>query len=314
MGNTSVQTMTTQERTKLAHQSLRGVAIGDAFGESFFGETDRILHLIQQRKMPDTSWEFTDDTVMAIAVYDQLKLNQTIHQDQLAQAFATNQEQDINRGYGATARRILREIGEGGDWKEIAQGVFEGMGSMGNGASMRVSPIGAFFYDDLDRVKALAIQSAEITHTHLEGITGAIAVAIGTAIATEMKAKNETMEPNEFIQRIVDTLPDSDTKSKIQKAMRVPYTYHIETVKSVLGNGSKITAQDTVPFAIWCAAHNLTNFEASLWKAVSILGDRDTICAIVGGITIMSTDEKHIPKAWTQSVEDVDTSVFMRNM
>ena len=302
--------MTTNQRIELARKSLKGISIGDAFGESFFGETDKMLTHIRERKMPKTSWEFTDDTVMAIAVYEQLKNNNDIDQNQLAKKFAINHEKDINRGYGATARMILREIGEGGHWKEISQNVFEGMGSMGNGASMRVSPIGAYYFDDLKRVKELAIKSAEITHSNIEGITGAIAVAIATAIATQIKLNNEEIEAVEFINRIVEVLPDTDTKSKIKKSTTVPYSYNIETVKSILGDGSKIIVQDTVPFSIWCSANNLMNFEEALWKAVSILGDRDTICAIVGGITIMSTDENRIPKKWLDSVEKFETSEF----
>ncbi|MCB9043282.1 MAG: hypothetical protein H6554_05910 [Chitinophagales bacterium] len=53
-----------------------------------------------------------------------------------------------------------------------------------------------------------------------------------------------------------------------------------------------------------CRADNL--------KAVSILGDRDTICAIVGGITIMSTDENKIPKDWISLVEKFETSIFCK--
>lgn len=304
--------MTVDQRIELANKSLKGISIGDAFGESFFGETDKMLNHIRERKIPETSWEFTDDTVMAIAVYDQLKTNSEINQNQLATEFVINHEKDVNRGYGATARRILREIGKGGNWKEISQSVFEGMGSMGNGASMRVGPIGAYYFDDLKRVKELAIKSAEITHSNIEGITGAIAVAVGTAIATQIKLNNEQIEPIEFINRIVEELPDTDTKSKIKKSKTIPYSYNIETVKSILGNGSKIMVQDTVPFAIWCSANNLTNFEEAIWKAVSILGDRDTICAIVGGITMMSTDENRIPKGWIESVEKFETSKFIK--
>lgn len=304
--------MTIDQRIALAAKSLKGTSIGDAFGESFFGETDKIQHHIQKRTIPETSWEFTDDTVMAIAVYKQLEMNNEINQDQLAKAFAKNHKLDVNRGYGATARRILREIGEGGNWKEIAQSVFEGMGSMGNGASMRVSPIGAFYFDDLKRVKELAIRSAEITHSNLEGITGAVAVALGTAIATQLKIDNKEISPNEFISRIAEELPDTDTTSKIKKSISIPYSYNIETVKSILGNGSKIMVQDTVPFSIWCSAHNLTNFEEAIWKAVSILGDRDTICAIVGGITVMSSDENLVPRKWMKSVEKYETSEFIK--
>lgn len=303
--------MTSNQRIELARKSLKGISIGDAFGESFFGETDEILRCIQEKRIPPTSWEFTDDTVMAISVYNQLRINNDINQDQLAEDFASNHDKDPNRGYGATARRILREIGEGGDWKAISKGVFEGMGSMGNGASMRAAPIGAFYFDNLDEVKALAIKSAEITHSNIEGITGAIAVAVATAIATNMKLNNGVILPNDFISNVIELLPDTDTKSKIKRSKTIPYDYNIETVKTILGNGSNITAQDTVPFAIWCAAHNLNDFEAAIWKAVSILGDRDTICAIVGGITIMSTDEDRLPNVWIESVEDFEKSEFV---
>lgn len=305
--------MTRYQRIKLANKSLKGLSIGDAFGESFFGETDVILNNIRERRVPLTSWEFTDDTVMAIAIYNQLQMHEGINQNQLADQFVINHDKDVNRGYGATARRILREIGEGGHWKEISQAAFEGMGSMGNGASMRASPIGAYYFDDIDRVKELAVKSAEITHSNIEGITGAIAVSIATAIATSIKMNNDEILPNEFINRIVDELPYTDTKSKIQKSITIPYSYNIETVKSILGNGKKIMVQDTVPFSIWCAANNLGNFKEALWKAVSILGDRDTICAIVGGITIMSTDEDEIPLEWIESVENFETSKFMKD-
>jgi len=300
--------MNKNQRIELAKKSLKGLSIGDAFGESFFGKQDEMLQYIQTRKMPETTWEFTDDTVMAIAVFEQLEKNSTIIQDELAKAFVENHDKDINRGYGATARRILREIGEGGDWKTISKGVFEGMGSMGNGAAMRVSPIGAYYFDDLEKVKTLATQSAEITHANIEGITGAIAVAVATTIATRIKINQQNIHPQQFIERVVNELPDSDTKSKIKKSLSIPYNYHIETVKSILGNGSKIMAQDTVPFCIWCAAHNLNDFEAALWKAVSILGDRDTICAIVGGIAIMSTEK--IPDTWVDAIEDFEKSQF----
>jgi len=299
--------MNTNQRIEQAKKSLKGVSIGDAFGESFLGKQDEILRYIQARKVPETTWEFTDDTVMAIAVYEQLEKKGAIIEGELARAFVENHDKDVNRGYGATARRILREIGEGGDWKTISKGVFEGMGSMGNGAAMRVSPIGAYYFDDVKKVKTLAAQSAEITHTNIEGITGAIAVAVATAIATHIKISRQNIHPEKFIEQVISELPDSDTKSKIKKSLSIPYNYDIKTVKSILGNGSKMIAQDTVLFCIWCAAHNLNDFEMALWKAVSILGDRDTICAIVGGITIMSTEE--IPNAWVSAVEDFEKSI-----
>lgn len=302
--------MKKNNRIQLAKKSLKGISIGDAFGESFFGERNQMLDYIAKKKIPPTSWEFTDDTVMAIAVYEQLEKFGEINQNDLAQQFSINHNKDVNRGYGATARRILREIGEGGNWSKIAQNAFEGMGSMGNGASMRVGPIGAFYFDDFGKVKKLARSSAEITHYNEEAVTGAIAVALATALATQVKVEEKTISANQFIESIVQELPNTDTTSKIKKSITVPYTYNIDTVRNILGDGTKIMAKDTVPFAIWCAANNLNNFESALWKAISILGDRDTIGAIVGGITIMSCKTETIPITWQNEVEDFEKSVF----
>lgn len=74
-------------------------------------------------------------------------------------------------------------------------------------------------------------------------------------------------------------------------------------VAARLGNGQKITAPDTVPFALWCAASYRGDFEASLWAAVSVGGDNDTLGAIVGGIAALAAGVGSIPKRWTLSRE-----------
>lgn len=300
------------QRTTLAKHSLLGVSIGDAFGDSFFGDEDTILEEIAARRIPDTKWEFTDDTVMSISVFEELEAQGDINQDQLVKRFIACHDLDPRRGYGATLRRVLREIAAGEDWKTVSARVFEGQGSMGNGAAMRVCPIGAYYYDDLKKVKALATKSAEVTHSHPEAIAGAIAVATATALATSIKIGRHPVSPEAFTDAVLAQLPDSDTRSRIAKAKTLPYSYHIETLKKILGNGVNMTSQDTVPFVIWCASHHLNHVEEALWKAVSILGDRDTICAMVGGITIMSSGESTVPKTWLDAVEDVDKSVFRK--
>ncbi|MEO1052742.1 MAG: ADP-ribosylglycohydrolase family protein [Bacteroidota bacterium] len=285
---------------------MKGVSVGDAFGESFFGDHDSVIEHISRRTVPESKWEFSDDTIMALSVFEELEDNRTINQDSLIKRFVQKHDLDVNRGYGATTRRMLREVGEGGDWRVISNAVFDGMGSMGNGAAMRVGTIGAYFHDDLELVAAMAKRSAEVTHANIEAIAGAVAIAKAVAIATQ----SSVLVPEEFIEKVVFELPESDVKSRIKKSTTVSYTYHIDTVISILGNGTKIQAQDTVPFCVWCAAHNLGSFEEALWKAVSALGDRDTICAMVAGITIMSSDEDQIPRQWFDQAEDFESSIF----
>ncbi|MFK7748641.1 MAG: ADP-ribosylglycohydrolase family protein [Kordia sp.] len=297
-------------RLQLAQKSLLGNSIGDAFGESFFGPEDAVYNAIHFREIPQTTWEFTDDTVMAIAIYTSLETFGEINQDFIAKTFARNYHLDFNRGYGPAMHRTMRAIEAGENWKEVSKAAFSGMGSMGNGGAMRAGLIGAYFYDDLKKVTTQAFLSSEITHANEEGCVGAMAVAVATAINTQLQIDNKTLEPNEFIKKVVAQLPDCDTTSKIKKSITVLPNYDIRTVVSILGNGVKMIAQDTVPISIWIAAHHQTDFQEAIWRAVSALGDRDTICAIVGAITIMNTKDENIPADWKNKVENWRNSEF----
>ncbi len=295
---------------QLAFQCLRSLSIGDAFGESFFGETELMLEHIRQRTIPDTSWEFTDDTIMSIAIYQQLVQHDGIQQDELAALFVKNHDIDPMRGYGAGARKMLREISEGQNWKDLAENAFEGMGSKGNGSAMRAGPIGAYFHDDLARVKRECILSATVTHTHQEAVNGAIAVGIATALATKYSLGKQNIQPSSFIEEIMSHLEHCTVRSRLHRSVSMHRDTHTDTLRKLLGNGSQIMAEDTVPFAIWCAAHYLDDFEKAMWKSVSVLGDRDTIAAIVGSIVGMFSYAS-IPSKWMDSVEKFEKSTFI---
>src|SRR5688572_366092 len=94
-------------------------------------------------------------------------------QDALANSFANNY--DPRRGYGAAMlHELLPALKGGSHWRIAATCLFSGEGSYGNGAAMRVAPLGAYFADDLEQVVRQSHLSAEVTHTHREGIAGAI--------------------------------------------------------------------------------------------------------------------------------------------
>ena len=300
--------MKSEDRIKYAKRALDGIALGDCFGQSFFISDETAYQRIKNREILNEPWHFTDDTVMAIGIYSILEKYGKIDQDELARVFAKNYELDWHRGYGGTAHSILRSIREGQHWREAASKVFDGMGSMGNGGAMRAAPIGAYFADDLEKVLYYARASAEVTHTHIEGIVGAMAVAAASALFLNKKLGCYSGEGEDFLRDVADKLPESDTKYKILSAVSIKKESHIDFVISVLGNGIKLTAQDTVPFCLWCAAHFYMSVEEALWTAVSALGDRDTICAIVGGMVSLFADE--LPPQWLSYMEHPENSVF----
>lgn len=297
-----------QTRLDYAKKSLKGLALGDCFGQTFFGKEEAISERIMSRTILDAPWHFTDDTVMGISIYKVLKEYGTINPDVLAKYFGENYLKDWHRGYGGTAHSILRAIGEGEDWREVSPKVFDGMGSMGNGAAMRAGVIGAYFYDDLEQVAEQARRSAEVTHYNPEGIAGAVACAVAAALMLRQKLGLENNSPEAFIRSVAEHVPESDTKYKIRKACEVHKESHIDFIVSVLGNGSGIIAQDTLPLSIWCAAHYRDQLEEALWRTVSALGDRDTTCAIVGSIVILNNEE--VPGKWFEYMENPETSIF----
>ena len=86
-------------------------------------------------------------------------------------------------------------------------------------------------------------------------------------------------------------------------ARDLPEDALVSVAVDCLGNGGEVTAQDTVPFVLWCAGQHLDNYEEALWLTVSGLGDRDTTCAMVGGIVALSAGAASIPNAWIKARE-----------
>ena len=296
------------ERCNRARLSLEGLAVGDAFGERFFIARDVAERCIRERALPAPPWTYTDDTVMALSIVEQLEAQGQIDPDHLARAFAAKYAADPHRGYGGMAHILLQAMHQGGDWRQLAPAAFEGTGSMGNGGAMRAAPIGGYFADDFEEAARQARRSAEITHAHPEGQAGAIAVAVAAAWAC-----SGADDTNELFEAVTDHTPESDTRTGIIEASKLSREGDVQTAASVLGNGSRVTAPDTVPFTLWCAARHSHDYEAALWATVSGLGDRDTTCAIVGGIVSLAAGHTSIPAEWLAAREALSTLAGIRS-
>lgn len=285
-----------------AHLSLEGLSVGDAFGERFFGPEAEVDHRLKNRLLPRPDWGWTDDTAMALSIVEELEAAGGIDQYSLANRFAHRHFADPMRGYGAGARQILNAIHEGQPWRTASAAAFDGQGSLGNGGAMRAAPIGAYFADDLGKVCSEAQRSAEVTHFHPEGQAGAIAVALAAAYALAMPTSRSPAEAT-LLQFVESRMPGSDTRLGIRKAIEMGPAASVQYAAAVLGVGHKVSAPDTVPFALWCASRHLDDYEEALWTTVSGLGDRDTTCAIVGGIVILKTGQGGLPTNWLESRE-----------
>jgi ADP-ribosylglycohydrolase len=143
--------------------------------------------------------------------------------------------------------------------------------SFGNGSAMRVGPVGYAFND-----MALALQearrSAEVTHSHPEGIKGAEATVMAIVMARQGRTKEQIRE-------------------RITQAFRYDLKRTCDDIRPTYS--FDVTCQGTVPEAI-IAFLDSSSFEDAIRKAVSLGGDADTLACITGGIA--QAFYKDIPK------------------
>lgn len=291
------------ERLSRARLSLTGLAIGDGVGEMMFSRPDKAFEMISNEELPAGPWWHTDDTEMAISIVDTLRLLGTVHQDSLARQFAYRFEREPDRGYGSGARMQLRAMIEGTPWRVTSRDAFGGAGSLGNGSAMRVTPVGAWFADDLDRVAKEARASAIVTHMHSEGVAGAIAVAVAATMAWRLRDQQSDEAMVQFFNEIHKRTPDGETRRGIAHAFNIRKIGSIQSAARMLGNGSGVTCPDTVPFTIWCAANHLHDYRKAIAATASVGGDSDTNCAIVGGIVALSIGWSGFPANWPKNME-----------
>jgi ADP-ribosylglycohydrolase len=283
---------TPKERALL---SLAGLSVGDALGERFFGPPGQTLSRIEDRWLPPAPWRYTDDTEMALSVVQTLLEHDRIDPDVLAGHFA--ERYDGTRGYGGGAHGLLRAFQTGVSWEDAAPAMFGGSGSFGNGAAMRVAPLGGYLADrPLEEVAEQARLSSIVTHAHPEGIAGGVAVAVAAAAAWNR------CDASGLFEAALAHTPAGETRAAIERAAQLAADLRPELAAGELGSGQRVSAQDTVPFVLWCAAHVLAGtFEEAFWRTVRGLGDRDTTCAMVGGIVALSCRE--VPDNWIAARE-----------
>ncbi|MGW0927343.1 ADP-ribosylglycohydrolase family protein [Streptomyces sp. NPDC002644] len=281
--------------------SLSGLAFGDAFGDRWFAVLRREggpTALETRTPPPEPLWRWSDDTAQAVVLVRELVEGAgTVDQDRLALRLAAAYAEDTHRGYGASMHDVLRRIRAGEPWREVVAGQFGGQGSWGNGAAMRAAPLGAWHAADLDATAEQAARQAAVSHHHPEAVTAAVAVAVAAALAARGRGGPAPAGPD-FLRAVAERLPDSDVRSGVRIAARMPEHTSVRHAAEVLGSGYRMSGPDTVPFALWCAARHLDDLEEGLWVTVAGRGDIDTTCAIAGGVIAARTGVSALPPAW----------------
>lgn len=224
-----------------------GAILGDIAGSIYEFDPHKSTDInIQDKRM-----DYTDDTIMTIAVADWI-LNDKLHTEkglvERMQQWGCRYPHPMG-AYGNMFAQWLRTDNP------------KPYNSWGNGSAMRVSAVG-FAFDTLEETMNVAKKCAEVTHNHPEGIKGAQA----TAAAIFMARTGSTKE--EIRRFITDTFGYNLDRS-------------CDDIRPTYGfDGS---CQGTVPESI-IAFLDSKDYEDALRLCISLGGDADTMGAITGAI------------------------------
>ena len=107
---------------------------------------------------------------------------------------------------GKMTMTSLKMLANGTDWNEIPYAI-PGTGD-GNGATIRASCIGLAFHKetDLDKLIAISIESARLTHNSVIGYVGALNISFFISLA--IRGVNYSKWPNMFIELLESTKID----------------------------------------------------------------------------------------------------------
>lgn len=197
-----------------------------------------------------TPWSnFTDDTVMTLAVAKWLMEDDAHTPSYLIFCMQELGAAHPGAGYGARFAGWLCEDEP------------QPYNSWGNGAGMRVSPVG-LYAKTIDEALALAAVTACVSHNHPEGVKGSQAIATCMFLCRQGKDKAEIKEYVEktFFYNLNRTIAD----------IRPQYEFDV-------------SCQGSVPEAIIAFLEG-SSFEEVIRLAVSLGGDADTIACMAGAI------------------------------
>ena len=243
-------------------QRILGAIVGDIAGSTYEWRNTKSKDFTM---FPPGS-RFTDDTVMTLAVAKWLMDDPEHHHHTLVSIMQELGNRFPNAGYGRSFRH----------WLAIEHP--SPYNSWGNGAGMRVSPVG-LYAKTLEEALRLAKITAEVTHNHPEGIKGAQAIAAAVWLERQ-KWDGPSCKKKPC------------TLDEIKKFTEYNFNFSLDEIRP--SYTFDVSCQGSVPQAIMAWREGET-FEDVLRNAISIGGDSDTIAAMACGIS-----NQPIPEAWTE--------------
>jgi poly(ADP-ribose) glycohydrolase ARH3 len=280
--------------------AMVGSALGDAIGQMAFTYPQKDSLSAALESTPE--YRYTDDTAMAIGLAESLTKMRRVDRQDLGKTFRDHFHREPWRGYASGPPTIFSLVSKiGMTYAEAARVLFEGKGSLGNGAAMRIAPLGLFFHRAPD-LYAQACLSAQVTHAHPVGMDGAAVQAYAVAQAADQDP-GIGFPLGSFMERLIHfaRTPEIQVKMKMVKQL---ITEGVDTMSAARRLGQTVAVHESMPFAVYCFLCHTDSFKECLFAAVLHGGDRDTLGAMACAISGAYLGVEAIPSSWRGKLEN----------
>ncbi len=317
-----------------AAYALLGLAAGDVLGAGYEGMGAAAIARLagDGPLLPRPGALYTDDTQQALVLAYHLLDHDRVDAERLADALVALAgpagASSVYRGAGPGFAAFVAHRLEGAAVAEAAQA------SAGNGAAMRVAPVGVRFAADPARLLDEAVAASLVTHADARGVAAAAAVAMAVAAAAAGAAGRDLVHTaadaasdaeHRLFSDHYDRLGPGEDWHTFSDALRaaaglvgrdpaeVAATIGERARRTSAypdGSGVAAYAPASVVTALVLAADREGEPAGPLERAVRLGGDADTVAAIAGGVVGARTGAAEWP--WPVPNADVLAEVGER--
>ena len=245
-----------------------GSIIGDLAGSIYEYDQTKEVHLVEVNKIIEDNAFYSDDTIMTVAMADAI-LNGGKYKDYIKK-YGFNYID-----YHPDFKPYFRFSFSPGFLNWLVKN--KANKSIGNGALMRISPVG-FMYNDEKEISHEVFESTSVTHDTYEAINSSLLVALIIYYFRNGISKEEVLE-----------------KLKIKLKYR-PFNKFNTTCSETLGN-------------VLYAVFKSNSYEDAIRNVISFGGDTDTNACIAGGMAealygvpeeLIAKAKEYIPEEFTK--------------
>lgn len=259
---------------RTSHDAVLGCLLGGAIGDSLGGARER------------GRLSLSDDTQLTLATCEAIVARGFVSPEAIAERFVAWFRAGRLSGLGSSTLKALRDLDAGAHWALSGAG---GEMSAGNGAAMRIAPVG-FLLDPSDRAARVVIRDVcRITHRNDEAYVGALAVLLALHAAVRSKRPATCAA-------VAERLPDSRVRDRLLELADVDPESDARDLASRFGSSGHVA--DTVPLAIALSSRMTEeDFEMTLRALVESCADADTTGAIAGQLAGIRLGASSLPKS-----------------